>query len=129
MKNPGAASTATGANRVNEMNIQTHSTTFKNRRATTLPVRIDGHEKPETFTGRPAWLLEKLIAAGSTGLTTAELPPGVRCSHYILLLRKAGVDIVTLQEMHTGIYAGRHSRYVLRSKVEIVRDGPAAVAA
>jgi hypothetical protein len=79
--------------------------------------RLGGSEK--TAKGRDAWALSELIAAGSDGCTPIERP-GPRWSGYVLKLRKLGLDIETVNEMHGGPYAGRHARYVNRSAIEVI---------
>lgn len=84
-----------------------------------LTVRIaDG--KSKEFRGRLAWTLAKLIGAGASGITAAELPAGVRLSHYIFVLRCDGIPIATEQEKHRGAFSGTHARYVLTSPVEVI---------
>lgn len=110
------------------MNIQSLPAPFNRRRTQTLAVRIEGEENPRTFSGRPAWLLERLLDAGSAGITTAELPPGVRASHYVMLLRRAGLNIETKHEGHSGPFAGRHGRYICKSRLQVVRQDEARAA-
>lgn len=66
--------------------------------------------------GRNRWLLRRLISCGSRGVTTAELPAGVRVSALIHNLRREGIPIVSEMERHTGEYAGNHVRYVLDTR-------------
>ena len=42
-------------------------------------------------------------------------------SHYVWRLRGDGVSIETIDEKHAGPYAGQHARYVLRSKVQVLK--------
>jgi hypothetical protein len=70
---------------------------------------------------RAAFLLDELYKAGAHGLTTIQFP-GVRVSAGILHLRRAGVDVQTIYEPHGGEFAGRHGRFVLRSRVEPIAD-------
>lgn len=72
-----------------------------------------------TFTGRQAWMLRRLIDAGSAGLTLLD-NPAPRCSHYIYMLRKAGLTISTTQEPHQGPFPGTHGRYRLETPVTVV---------
>jgi hypothetical protein len=75
---------------------------------------------------RAMFLLDALYRAGASGITTIEFP-GVRVSAGILHLRRAGVDVQTIYEKHSGEFAGRHGRFVLRSRVEpITDDGPSS---
>jgi hypothetical protein len=68
---------------------------------------------------RVAWFLGELVKAGPAGVTTIDYP-GVRVGDCILKLRKAGIDVQTIYEPHDGEFAGRHGRYVLRSRVELL---------
>jgi hypothetical protein len=72
-----------------------------------------------TVTGRDADTLEKLKDAGPRGLTPIDYP-APRWSHYVFKLRRAGFNIETIDEAHSGPFAGTHARYVLRSDVEIL---------
>ncbi len=84
----------------------------------TLTVRLaDGSSLH--FEGRAAWALRHLHNAGTAGLTTLQ-QPAPRWSHYIYLLRKAGLTISTEHEPHGGTYAGHHGRYRLETPVAIV---------
>lgn len=80
------------------------------------------------FSGRDAWALGCLVSAGDAGCTPID-HPGPRWSAYVHKLRRAGLDIQTIDERHGGPFAGHHARYVLRTGVrvlEIVRCGVAA---
>jgi hypothetical protein len=79
--------------------------------------------KPITLPKRAAWFLEELVKAGAAGVTTIDYP-GVRVGDCILKLRKAGVDVQTIYEPHDGEFAGRHGRYILLSRVELLADDP-----
>ena len=70
------------------------------------------------LSGRPAWLLAKLIEAGPVGLTASDLPAGLRVSAFVLKLRRAGVPVLTLSEPNSGDFGGHHGRYVLACPVE-----------
>ena len=83
-----------------------------------LVARIDGGE-PRTFGGRVAQTLHRLAVVGDRGLSSIE-NIGPRLSHYIFVLRRAGVGIVTIDEKHGGPYAGEHGRYRLTVPVEIL---------
>jgi hypothetical protein len=50
----------------------------------------------------------------------ADRHPGPRWSSYVHKLRKAGIIVETIREMHGGPFAGPHARYVLRSQVTIL---------
>jgi hypothetical protein len=71
--------------------------------------------------GREEWALSHLLAAGNRGCTPIDTP-GPRWSDYVFKLRRRGIDIATITEMHGGPYAGHHARYILRSKVERLSD-------
>jgi hypothetical protein len=73
-------------------------------------------------TGREAWALDRLRAAGASGCTPYE-QPAPRWSAYVHRLRALGVPIETVTEPHGGDYPGHHGRYVLRA---VVRKGGAA---
>ena len=72
-----------------------------------------------TFTGREAWTLQRLIDAGSRGVTTID-HPAPRWSHYIFKLRRAGLTITTEYEPHRGSFPGTHGRYRLETPVVVV---------
>lgn len=81
----------------------------------------------ETFrlvvTGRSAWALNKLREAGQRGCTPAK-DPAPRWSSYVHTLRKAGVEIETVIETHSGTFPGRHGRYVLLAAVTLAERQP-----
>ena len=80
---------------------------------------VDG--KPaQTFIGRVAWMLDKLVEAGEVGVTPIA-HPAPRQSHYTFMLRRAGVLVETIHEGHGGAYSGHHARYVLRSNVHVLK--------
>jgi hypothetical protein len=73
-----------------------------------------------TVTGRDAWALGELIAAGKSGCTPIA-NPGPRWSAYVHALRhERGLIIETINEAHDGQFAGTHARYVLHSRVVIL---------
>lgn len=81
----------------------------------------DGTTWHLTVTGRLAWALGNLIEAGGKGCTPLD-NPGPRWSAYVHKLRHAfGLDIETIHEQHQGAYPGTHARYVLRSRVDLIR--------
>ena len=84
---------------------------------TAIEIRIG--RRRQTFLGRDAWCLGRLVEYGERGVTPIERP-APRWSHYVYKLRRAGVDVDTIPEGHAGAYAGRHARYVLRSPVEVL---------
>ncbi|XUJ36606.1 winged helix domain-containing protein [Bradyrhizobium japonicum] len=73
----------------------------------------------QTFTGRQAWMLRRLIDAGSRGITLLD-HPAPRGSHYIYMLRKAGLNISTTNEPHEGPFPGMHGRYRLETSITLV---------
>ena len=90
-------------------------------------VETGEHARTVRLEGRPAWMLEKLHAAGKSGLTTKELPAGLRVAHYVFLLRtRHGIAISTEREEHSGPYSGTHARYRLLSPITILDEVEAA---
>ena len=87
------------------------------RAATFAFVHVLHGPQEVSLTGRNAWLMRKLIGCGMRGVTTAELPAGIRVSALIHNLRKAGIPITSEIERHTGEFAGNHCRYVLDTRV------------
>lgn len=79
--------------------------------------KADGTQ--QTFTGRQAWMLRKLINAGAAGVTLLD-HPAPRGSHYVYMLRKAGLNISTTNEPHEGPFPGTHGRYRLEIPVTVV---------
>lgn len=99
------------------------------RGATSLLVRVqiggpDG--RVTSFTGRVAQTLCHLVQAGELGITPITHPQP-RTSHYILMLRRAGLVIETIDEPHGGSFAGSHARYVLRTPVKMIERSGATV--
>lgn len=86
-----------------------------------LAVTFTLDDSPDDLTaiGRDGWMLLKLVKAGDAGVTSIE-NIGPRASHYVLKLRRMGVQIETKSESHGGVFAGSHGRYILRSKVKVV---------
>lgn len=74
---------------------------------------------PFSARGREAWTAFQLIEAGPQGITPRDRP-APRWSCYVHRLRKRGLNIETLRERHAGAYAGRHGRYVLRTRLTLV---------
>jgi hypothetical protein len=68
-------------------------------------------------TGREAWALDRLRAAGPKGCTP-RTEPAPRWSAYVHRLRELGVPIETLHEPHGGEFPGTHGRYVLRGTAQ-----------
>jgi hypothetical protein len=70
--------------------------------------------------GREAWMLDLLMTRGDKGVTTIEVP-GARMSHYVMKLRRMGLVIETVDERHSGPFAGSHGRYLLRSPITVLK--------
>lgn len=85
-----------------------------NKLTVTVRIEPDGPEVP--LSGRDAWTMQQLLAAGERGCTPID-NPAPRWSGYVFNLRKVGFDIQTLHEAHKGQFPGTHARYILRSKV------------
>jgi hypothetical protein len=78
--------------------------------------------------GRVSWAIGELIAAAGKGCTPID-NPAPRWSAYVHKAKHVyRLDIVTITEMHGGDYAGKHARYVLRSKVQFADPASAAYA-
>jgi hypothetical protein len=89
------------------------------KRGRRIAFNVTEGEDVRTITpaGRDAWALGELILAGETGCTPITTP-GPRWSGYVFKLKRIyRLSIETITEMHGGEYAGKHARYVLRSKV------------
>jgi hypothetical protein len=69
--------------------------------------------------GRAAWALLKLVAAGRSGCSYID-HPAPRWSGYVHVLRKLGIIIDTVREAHDGPFPGRHARYILRIHIRIL---------
>ncbi|MGM9401604.1 winged helix domain-containing protein [Aliiroseovarius sp. KMU-71] len=78
--------------------------------------RSDGRELEIFLCGRNRWGLERLIEAGSDGITSFQFA-GVRVSAFVHYLKGIGVDIETITERHEGLFAGNHARYRLTCSV------------
>ena len=69
-------------------------------------------------TGQTAKALVALAAAGEHGCTALEVSTwALRFAHYVLCLRRLGLQIDMQREPHAG---GWHGRYRLRSGVQIL---------
>jgi hypothetical protein len=79
----------------------------------------------QTFIGRDAWALGRLIEVGARGVTTLT-HPAPRWSQYIFRLRRAGLVISTEYERHSGPFPGSHGRYRLETQVTVVPNEVAA---
>jgi hypothetical protein len=88
-----------------------------------ITITFDG--RTVTVEGRQAWALKELIAAGQAGCTPIT-HPGPRWSDYVFKLRRQGLIIETITEMHGGVYSGHHARYVLRTPVSVIEMREAA---
>ena len=71
--------------------------------------------------GRAAWALLSLIADNGSGCSYIT-HPAPRWSGYVHQLRRLGIVIETVREVHGGRFAGCHARYVLRSRVRVVEE-------
>ncbi|AZO62979.1 hypothetical protein EOA75_23795 [Mesorhizobium sp. M1A.F.Ca.IN.022.07.1.1] len=100
--------------------VNSQSQTPPNKFSITVRIEPDGREK--RLHGRAAWMLKQLINAGKRGVTTLDLPTGVRVSHYIFLLRRSGFIISSPREHHGGAFPSTHSRYTLATPVTIIED-------
>lgn len=79
--------------------------------------RLFGASEPRTVKGQTARALMALKRAGARGITAQEMSSwALRLAHYIMELRRHGLDIETIHEAHPG---GWHGRYVLHTPVEI----------
>lgn len=91
-------------------------------------INPDGSSHTIELSGRNAWTLSRLIDAGKRGCT-AMSEPAPRWSGYVHKLRhKYGLDIETIHESHGGLFAGRHARYVLKTRVRPVAGNEKAAA-
>ncbi len=88
-----------------------------------ITIELDTEHGPHqmTFEGREAWALGQLITVGEQGVAPIHRP-APRWSHYVHMLRKAGLDIETIHEPHGGPFSGHHGRYVLRSQVKLLHE-------
>jgi hypothetical protein len=73
------------------------------------------------FDGRAAWALDQLVRAGERGCTPID-NAAPRWSHYVWLIRRAGIVVETINEPHGGPYAGHHARYQLRSRLAVLES-------
>lgn len=93
------------------------------RNSTRLISFVVGTEPvPLVAKGRVAWCLKELVVAAEFGITGYD-SNAPRVAAYIHTLRKCyGLEIETELEPHGGPYPGRHARYRLWSKIEVLRD-------
>lgn len=75
--------------------------------------------------GRLAWTLLELQKAGQGGISSLQ-NPAPRISHYVLVLRRKGVQIETIRQAHKGPFPGIHGVYRLSSEVSIEPVGACA---
>src|SRR5690606_34989591 len=68
--------------------------------------------------GRVAWTILSLIAAGRKGCTPITRP-APRWSDYVFKARGLGFTIETIHEGHDGPFAGHHGRYILHDAVTV----------
>ena len=121
-ENPGALAGATGVElpcheiAASNSNIARAETPRHNCGKLYTVIPEDGAPFTIKVSGREAWTLDRLIAAGRKGCTPIE-EPAPRWSAYVHNLRKRGVVIETVHETHGGDFAGWHGRYVLRCDV------------
>jgi hypothetical protein len=88
----------------------------------TLTVKIEPDGRTVQLQGRAAWMMRELIKAGKCGVTTIDLPAGVRVSHAVYLLRREGFIISMQREAHGGEFAGVHGRFKIETPCVIVED-------
>ncbi|QGJ73793.1 hypothetical protein [Sinorhizobium meliloti] len=82
---------------------------------------------PVTFVGREAYTLRKLIDAGERGISSLD-HIGIRLSHYVLKIRRAGITVETVPTSHGGAFPGHHGVYKLRSRLRVIEDKTRAAA-
>lgn len=90
----------------------------------TMKIHVSFPDDPQRpaiiLSGRDAWAMMKLAAAGEVGVTPIDTP-GPRWSGYVHNLRRAGFNIETRYEPHGPPFPGTHARYVLQDRV-VVRE-------
>ncbi|TIP06634.1 MAG: hypothetical protein E5X72_00010 [Mesorhizobium sp.] len=91
-------------------------------RKSTIKVKIEPDGRTVKLDNRAAWMMKQLIAAGKRGVTTLELPTGVRVAHYVYLLRREGFSISMERETHGGAFPGVHGKYRLENEVSILEE-------
>jgi hypothetical protein len=84
----------------------------------TVTVRIEPDGDAVTLSGRDAWTMQQLLAAGERGCTPID-NPAPRWSGYVFNLRQMGFDIETVHEPHKGQFPGTHARYILRNHMTL----------
>lgn len=88
----------------------------------TVTIRIEPDGRIVRLHGRAGRMMRKLVDAGKRGVTTLDLPTGVRVSHYVYLLRRDGFIVSAENESHGGEFPCRHSRYRIETPVTILAD-------
>lgn len=71
--------------------------------------------------GREAWTLSNLVRLGLKGFSVFD-NPGPRLSHYIMKLRRLGLNIETVDVRHGGAFPGVHAKYLLRTPIEVIEE-------
>lgn len=94
----------------------------------TLTVKVDPDGRTVRLEGRAAWMMAVLVKAGKRGVTTIELPAGIRVSHAVYLLRREGFIISMQREAHGGEFSGVHGRFKIETPCSIVEDASAVAA-
>jgi hypothetical protein len=87
-----------------------------------IVVKIEPDGQPVRLDGRQGWMMKKLVDAGKRGVSTIELPAGVRAAHYIFCLRRSGFVISTEHASHGGVFSATHAVYRIESPVVILED-------
>lgn len=95
----------------------------------TVTVRIEPDGRTKRLAGRAAWMARVLIKAGARGVTTVELPAGIRVSHAVYLLRREGFVISMQREAHGGEFSGVHGRFRIETPCSILEDATSLVGA
>lgn len=88
----------------------------------TVTIRIEPDGRIVRLHGRAGWMMRKLVDAGKRGVTTLDLPTGVRVAHYIFLLRREGFIISTEHESHGGPFPSTHARYRIETPLTVLED-------
>ena len=71
--------------------------------------------------GQESRTLVALVDAGHRGITSLEVSTwALRLAHYIMKLRRRGLEIDMERERHGGPVPGEHGRYFLRSGIQIL---------
>lgn len=88
------------------------------RRHHTYRVIEGDTERNIEVTGRNAWMLDRLLSAGTAGCTSLEVGGACTTQYVCRLKNKYGLRIESIHEAHDGPFKGHHARYVLRSTVQ-----------